>query len=54
MVGDRADTDLQFGINAGIDTCLVFTGVIKDQNDLRDWGIRPNLLLESFGEDIGL
>ena len=35
MIGDRPDTDLQFGINAGIDTCLVFTGVIKDFHDLK-------------------
>lgn len=27
MIGDRMDTDIYFGNNAGVDTCLVFTGV---------------------------
>lgn len=27
MVGDRLDTDIQFGINGGIATLLVLTGV---------------------------
>ena len=27
MVGDNLETDILFGINAGIDTLLVFSGV---------------------------
>ena len=26
MVGDRLDTDIEFGINAGVDTMLVLSG----------------------------
>jgi HAD superfamily hydrolase (TIGR01450 family) len=29
MIGDRLDTDIKFGANAGIDTCLVLTGCTR-------------------------
>jgi ribonucleotide monophosphatase NagD (HAD superfamily) len=28
MIGDRPDTDIFLGFNAGIDKCLVLTGVV--------------------------
>lgn len=39
MVGDRIDTDMQFGRNWGMDTMLVFTGVTKKQDALQHWNI---------------
>ncbi|KZT54986.1 2-phosphoglycolate phosphatase [Calocera cornea HHB12733] len=30
MIGDRLDTDVKFGIDGGIDTCLVMTGIAKE------------------------
>lgn len=30
MIGDRPDTDIAFGNAAGVDTCLVMTGVVKN------------------------
>jgi len=30
MIGDRLETDVKFGIDGGIDTCLVMTGIAKE------------------------
>lgn len=30
MIGDRPDTDIAFGNAAGVHTCLVMTGVVKN------------------------
>jgi len=32
MIGDRIDTDILIGKNAGVDTCLVFTGVSNQES----------------------
>ena len=35
MIGDNMESDIQFAVNCGIDSCLVFTGVQKKPcNDL--------------------
>ena len=34
MIGDRLDTDMLLAQNAGIDGCLVFTGVTRSQDDM--------------------
>jgi ribonucleotide monophosphatase NagD (HAD superfamily) len=30
IFGDRLSTDIQFGINSGISTCLVYSGIDKN------------------------
>lgn len=41
MVGDRPDTDIAFGNASKIDTCLVMTGIVKDQQDFEaNWATR--------------
>ena len=59
MFGDRANTDVAMGNNAGIDSCLVLTGVVKSEDEASQWVAqneiyRPTYLMQSFGEDIGL
>jgi len=36
IVGDRCDTDIKFGSNAGIDSCAVLTGVLSSVEEVRD------------------
>jgi NagD protein len=49
MVGDRLETDIRMGIDAGMATCLVMTGD-ADQKKLEASGLRPTLVLESIAE----
>jgi len=35
MIGDRPDTDIMLGYNAGIDRCLVLTGVVSSFDEVR-------------------
>ncbi|KAG9285800.1 hypothetical protein G9A89_013225 [Geosiphon pyriformis] len=51
MIGDRLDTDIQFGINGGASTLLVLTGVSTEQEILsEDATIIPDYYITSFGE----
>ncbi|CAG8607638.1 3028_t:CDS:2 [Ambispora gerdemannii] len=51
MIGDRLDTDIQFGINGGIFSLLVLTGVSKEKEILaNDAPIVPNYYVESLGD----
>jgi len=34
MIGDRPDTDILLGNNAGIDTCIVLTGVVRTEIEM--------------------
>ena len=57
MIGDRADTDIALGNNAGIDTCLVLSGVVRNEQECKDWAeqsdvFKPTWVLDSFGENI--
>ena len=57
MIGDRADTDIALGNNAGIDSCLVLTGVTRNEDEAKEWierdqSFQPTHILDSFGEDI--
>jgi NagD protein len=45
MVGDRLETDMKMGIEAGMATCLVLTGD-SDRARLAASGLRPTLVLE--------
>jgi len=52
MIGDRIDTDIMFGNNAGIDTLLVMTGVttekIREEVLNSESGIKPTYVTESI------
>lgn len=49
IVGDRLDTDLQMGADAGMETVLVLTGV-TDRSDLADAGFEPDHAISSLAD----
>lgn len=49
IVGDRLETDIQSGINAGIGSALVLSGVAKKE-DIEKTGIRPDFVFESIND----
>jgi 4-nitrophenyl phosphatase/phosphoglycolate phosphatase len=54
MVGDRLDTDIMFANNAGVDGCLVFSGVTRGAEDMRkilgkESRVHPKFTIDSFG-----
>jgi NagD protein len=53
MVGDRMDTDIVAGIEAGLDTILVLTGSTK-QTDIERFPYRPGRVLDSIADAIDL
>ena len=50
MVGDNLSTDIQFGINAGIDTALVLTGVTTRDMLNREGCVKPTYVLDSIAD----
>lgn len=51
MIGDRLDTDIEFGMNGGIDTLCVLTGITtKEQLLSPDNRIRSTYYMDSFGD----
>ncbi len=48
MIGDRMDTDIVAGIETGLDTVLVLSGV-TDQNEIKKFPYRPRLVLDGVG-----
>lgn len=53
MIGDRMDTDIIAGIEAGLETILVLTGSTKKEQVAR-FPYRPNRVLPSIAEVVGL
>lgn len=49
MIGDRMDTDIVVGIEGGLDTVLVLSGVTS-QADIDHYAYRPRLVLSGVGE----
>ena len=53
MVGDRMDTDVVAGIEAGLETILVLTGSTTIE-DVEKYPFRPSRILPSIAEAIEL
>ena len=49
MIGDRMDTDMVAGIETGLDTCLVLSGVTS-REDIEQFPYRPRLVLNGVGD----
>lgn len=49
MVGDRMDTDIIAGIETGLDTVLVLSGV-SDRETCKQYPYRPKFILKGVGE----
>jgi NagD protein len=49
MIGDRMDTDVVAGIEAGLHTILVMTG-ISDQAEIDKYPFRPDEILNSVAD----
>jgi 4-nitrophenyl phosphatase len=50
MVGDRLDTDIDFGIKGNIETILVLTGVSTEEEAVDpNQPIKPTYILPNFG-----
>jgi NagD protein len=49
MIGDRMDTDIVAGINAGMCTALVLTGVTR-REDVGDFPYQPTVIRNSIAE----
>ena len=49
MIGDRMDTDIVGGLEAGMTTCLVLSGVTKKE-DLHKFPYRPDHIYASVAD----
>ena len=49
MIGDRMDTDMVAGIETGLDTVLVLSGVTS-HSDIAKFPYRPRLVLSGVGD----
>jgi NagD protein len=53
LVGDRMDTDIVAGIEAGLDTVLVLTGSTR-RSDVERFPYRPGRILDSIADAVEL
>lgn len=49
MIGDRMDTDIIGGLEAGMQTCLVLSGV-SSKESLSEFPYKPDYIYESIAE----
>jgi ribonucleotide monophosphatase NagD (HAD superfamily) len=49
LIGDRLETDIRMGLEAGMKTALVMTGV-TDQKTLESSPVRPDYVLKSIAD----
>lgn len=49
MIGDRMDTDIIAGVQSGMETILVLTGITKKE-DVRNFPYQPTRIMDSVGE----
>ena len=49
MIGDRMDTDVVAGIEAGLHTILVMTG-ISDEAEIAKYPFRPDEIIDSVAD----
>ena len=49
MVGDRMDTDIISGLESGMSTVLVLSG-ISTRETLKQFGYRPSAVLDGVGD----
>ena len=49
IIGDRMDTDIIAGIETGLDTCLVLSGVTS-KTEMEGYPYRPRLILNGVGD----
>jgi NagD protein len=49
MIGDRMDTDVVAGLEAGLETVLVLSGV-SGRDEANNYPYRPNRIIESVAE----
>jgi len=49
MIGDRMDTDVIGGVQAGVETVLVLSGVTR-REDVRRYSYQPTRIIESLAE----
>jgi NagD protein len=52
MIGDRMDTDVISGIEAGLETVLVLTGVTR-KADIERFPYRPSRVVDSVADLVG-
>jgi NagD protein len=49
MIGDRMDTDVVTGIESGMETILVLSGVTREE-DVRRFPYQPTRIVKSIGD----
>ena len=50
MIGDRMDTDIVAGIEAGLYTVLVMSGITASEDEISRYPFRPDEVLSGIGQ----